>query len=127
MYNVKRRIGLAHTLESSSGMSVERGTLRCLAAQVGSKNERISPCQYRSDGRVLQWNIKKGISVSCLIRLGHNGKNDAWISRQAAGLCFDFCQDDPSAHRRTGRTIHKCSVSYSEQYLNIHSTSWACI
>ena len=75
-----------------------------------------------SDGRVLQWTIKKGISVSCLMRLARSGQSDGWISRQASGRCFDFCPDDPTTYivGTEEGTLHKCSVSYSEQYLETY-------
>ena len=127
VYNVKREGSDWHIpLESSSGMSVGQGHTEAVwqLKWVPKGNERIeSLVSISSDGRVLQWNIKKGISVSCLMRLGRSGKNDAWISRQAAGLCFDFCQDDPSTYivGTEEGTIHKCSVSYSEQYLETYT------
>jgi WD40 repeat protein len=109
-------------LESSTGMTVGQGHTEAVwqVKWVPKGNESVeSLVSISSDGRVLQWNIKKGISVSCLMRLARSGKNDAWISRQASGLCFDFCPDDPSTYivGTEEGTIHKCSVSYSEQYL----------
>lgn len=47
-------------------------------------------------------------------------QGEGWISRQAAGLCFDFVPGDSSTYV-TGTEegqIHRCSVSYSEQYLD---------
>ena len=75
-----------------------------------------------SDGRVLQWSIKKGISVACLMRLARSGQSDGWISRQASGLCFDFSPVDPTTYYvgTEEGTLHKCSVSYSEQYLETY-------
>ena len=127
VYNVKREGADWNVpLESSSGMSVGQGHTEAVwqVKWVPRGNERVeSLVSISSDGRVLQWNIKKGISVSCLMRLARSGKNDAWISRQAAGLCFDFCQDDPSSYivGTEEGTIHKCSVSYSEQYLETYT------
>lgn len=49
-------------------------------------------------------------------------QGDGWISRQAAGLCFDFHPDDPTVYV-TGTeegNMHRCSVSYSEQYLETY-------
>jgi WD40 repeat protein len=49
-------------------------------------------------------------------------QGDGWISRQAAGLCFDFHPADPTVYV-TGTeegNLHRCSVSYSEQYLETY-------
>jgi dynein intermediate chain 4, axonemal len=49
-------------------------------------------------------------------------QGEGWISRQASGLCFDFAPDDPSTYV-TGTeegNLHRCSVSYSEQYLDTY-------
>lgn len=109
-------------LETSSGMPVGTGHTEAVwqVKWVPKGNDRLeSLVSISSDGRVMQWNIKKGISVSCLMKLARSGKNDAWISRQASGMCFDFCPDDSSTYivGTEEGTIHKCSVSYSEQYL----------
>ena len=109
-------------LETSSGMTVGTGHTEAVwqVKWVPKGNDRVETLvSISSDGRVMQWNIKKGISVSCLMKLARSGKNDAWISRQASGLCFDFCPDDTSTYivGTEEGTIHKCSVSYSEQYL----------
>ena len=51
-------------------------------------------------------------------------QGEGWISRQASGLCFDFAPDDPSTYV-TGTeegTLHRCSVSYSEQYLDTYDS-----
>ena len=127
VYNVKREgTDWNVPLESSTGMSVGQGHTEAVwqVKWVPRGNERVeSLVSISSDGRVLQWIIKKGISVSCLMRLARSGKNDAWISRQASGMCFDFCRDDPSTYivGTEEGTIHKCSVSYSEQYLESYT------
>jgi len=45
---------------------------------------------------------------------------EGWISRQAAGLCFDFMPNDSSTYivGTEEGSIHRCSVSYNEQYLD---------
>ena len=75
-----------------------------------------------SDGRVLEWSIKKGFTVACLMRLARNGQTEGWIARQASGLCFDFSPDDPSTYfvGTEEGSLHKCSISYSEQYLETY-------
>lgn len=45
---------------------------------------------------------------------------EGWISRQAAGMCFDFMPNDPSTYvvGTEEGSLHRCSVSYNEQYLD---------
>ncbi|KAJ3072554.1 WD repeat-containing protein 78 [Podochytrium sp. JEL0797] len=95
-----------------------------------------------TDGRVCQWQIKKGFEHSDLMVLkrvtkqapetggasssrgdgashGSHAKPVAMISRQAGGLCFDFNPNDRNIYvlgTEDGH-IHRCSVSYNEQYL----------
>lgn len=83
-----------------------------------------------SDGRVAEWNMKKGLSSTDLMvlkRVSHgtqDNKTDTTesggiISRQASGTCIDFAKADGSVYF-TGTEdgiIHKCSCSYNEQYL----------
>ena len=72
-----------------------------------------------TDGCVLEWNLKKGLVVSTLMNLKRAGLGDGWISRQAAGFCFDFLADDVSSYIAGTEEggVHRCSVSYNEQYL----------
>ncbi|KAJ1418082.1 WD40-repeat-containing domain protein [Ochromonadaceae sp. CCMP2298] len=73
-----------------------------------------------TDGRVLEWNLKKGLVVSLLMQLKKSGMGEGWISNSAAGLSLDFHPTDPSTYI-TGTedgSIHRCSVSYNEQYLD---------
>jgi WD40 repeat protein len=72
-----------------------------------------------TDGNILQWDLKKGLSVQTLMNLKRGGLGDGWISRQAAGLSFDFLHGDPSTYfvGTEEGGVHKCSVSYNEQYL----------
>ncbi|PIK46217.1 putative WD repeat-containing protein 78 [Apostichopus japonicus] len=87
-----------------------------------------------TDGRVTQWQIRKGFECADLMKLkklakatkkkdkeSKDGqKGEAFISRQASGLCFDFHSGDPNiylAGTEDGH-IHKCSCSYNEQYLD---------
>jgi len=85
-----------------------------------------------TDGRVMQWNMKKGLEQSELMmlkRVAASAKqggdapkalgSEGIISRRSAGLCIDFCPKDPNiyiAGTEDGH-LHKCSCSYSEQYL----------
>eukprot|EP00644_Phytophthora_capsici_P009169 jgi/Phyca11/541427/estExt2_Genewise1Plus.C_PHYCAscaffold_60767 len=89
-----------------------------------------------SDGRVVEWSLKKGLSYSDLMTLkrspnpllggtGTNGAGvgDGVISRQASGRCLAFAsRGDPSVYfvGTEDGLIHKCSVSYNEQYLQTY-------
>ncbi|ORY35217.1 WD40 repeat-like protein [Rhizoclosmatium globosum] len=91
-----------------------------------------------TDGRVCQWQIRKGFEHADLMvlkrvtkqapesgtgahssREGSGSHGKALISRQAGGLCFDFNSKDRNIYilgTEDGH-IHRCSVSYNEQYL----------
>lgn len=84
-----------------------------------------------SDGRVTEWSMKKGLSFSDLMTLkrvanpllGSDARGDGGvISRQASGHCIDFATNDPSVYYvgTEDGIIHKCSVSYNEQYLQTY-------
>uniref|UniRef100_K3X6S0 Dynein axonemal intermediate chain 4 n=1 Tax=Globisporangium ultimum (strain ATCC 200006 / CBS 805.95 / DAOM BR144) TaxID=431595 RepID=K3X6S0_GLOUD len=83
-----------------------------------------------SDGRVTEWSMKKGLSYSDLMTLkrvanpllGSSNHADGLISRQASGHCIDFAKNDPSVYYvgTEDGLIHKCSVSYNEQYLQTY-------
>ncbi|XP_038068064.1 dynein intermediate chain 4, axonemal-like [Patiria miniata] len=85
-----------------------------------------------TDGRVTQWQIRKGFECADLMKLkrvakaskkqkeGKETKSEGFISRQASGMCFDFNPKDLNiylAGTEEGH-IHKCSCSYNEQYLD---------
>jgi hypothetical protein len=84
-----------------------------------------------TDGRVTAWDVKKGITSTPLMVLkripnqfGLDGrketdKAEGILSRQASGLCFDFGSKDHSTYLAATEDgiVHKCSVSYGEQYL----------
>lgn len=76
-----------------------------------------------TDGSVLEWNIKKGLIVSSLMQLKKSGMGEGWISNTSAGLCLDFNPADPSTYvaGTEDGSIHRCSVSYNEQYLETYS------
>ncbi|KAF1318017.1 hypothetical protein FI667_g14288, partial [Globisporangium splendens] len=83
-----------------------------------------------SDGRVTEWSMKKGLSYSDLMTLkrvanpllGSPNHADGVISRQGSGHCVDFAKNDPSVYYVGTKDglIHKCSVSYNEQYLQTY-------
>jgi len=86
-----------------------------------------------TDGKVKEWQLKKGLQCTDLMSLKQHiankedssrwrplhGKEGGLISREATGLCFDF--DPSSSHLYyvgTGEGgIHSCSTSYNEQYI----------
>ncbi|XP_071121367.1 dynein axonemal intermediate chain 4-like isoform X3 [Mytilus edulis] len=82
-----------------------------------------------TDGRVTQWSIRKGFESYDMMRLKRmptkygskkEKKVEAFISRHAGGMSFDFQQRDTNiylAGTEEGH-IHKCSCSYNEQYLD---------
>lgn len=75
-----------------------------------------------TDGRVLEWSLKKGLVLSTLMQLKKSGAGEGWISNCAAGMCLDFHPLDSSIYV-TGTedgNIHRCSVSYNEQYLETY-------
>ncbi|XP_006862560.1 PREDICTED: WD repeat-containing protein 78 [Chrysochloris asiatica] len=87
-----------------------------------------------ADGRISKWVIRKGLDCHDLMRLRRTTtssnkkggekekKGEAFISRQAPGLCFAFHPKDSNiylAGTEEGH-IHKCSCSYNEQYLDTY-------
>ena len=82
-----------------------------------------------TDGRVTQWQIRKGMEYSDLMSIKSLNKNinsstkASFISRQAGGLCFDFHPRDSNTYLvgTEDGYIHRCSSSYNEQYLESYS------
>jgi len=94
-----------------------------------------------SDGRVAEWNMKKGLTSATLMLLkrsaapnrapppgqaaGPGGAGDGGgagvgaISRHAAGLTFDFPAGDANTYfaGTEDGAVHQCSTSYTEQSL----------
>lgn len=82
-----------------------------------------------TDSRVIRWSTAKGLERTLLMTLKKQvdpskqqstGKEpEAFISRNASGMCFDFNARDESIYVTSTEegTIHKCSTSYSDQYL----------
>ncbi|GAX75644.1 hypothetical protein CEUSTIGMA_g3088.t1 [Chlamydomonas eustigma] len=110
-------------------------------------HERDEPLiSISTDGRVTQWSIAKGLEFVDLMKLkrvprrnqggegvsaaavSSGGKavataaaadHDAFISRLTSGMTFDFSARDEQIYIAGTEDgwIHKCSTSYSEQYL----------
>jgi len=83
-----------------------------------------------TDGRVSQWSITKGLECQDLMKLKRvmqrntNGKTDqAFISRRSSGMSLDFSPTDHTIYIAATEdgSIHKCSYSYAEQYLETYS------
>jgi WD40 repeat protein len=88
-----------------------------------------------SDGRVLQWTMKKGLEQTTLMQLkrvpnpnlGSNsvyGHKEGIVFRQASGFCIDFPSNEPSVYLvgTEDGLIHRCSTSYNEQYLETYTS-----
>jgi len=67
--------------------------------------------------------MKKGLTFAHLMLLKRVGNTEGVISRQASGLCFDFPREDSSLYfaGTEDGLIHKCSISYNEQYLETYT------
>ncbi|XP_070195280.1 dynein axonemal intermediate chain 4-like isoform X2 [Littorina saxatilis] len=100
----------------------------------GSGEERAEVLiSISTDGRVTQWSIRKGFENYDIMRLkklptrmagkAREKKGEAFISRHAGGLCFDFHPRDLIVYLAGTEEgfIHKCSCSYNEQYLETYT------
>ncbi|CAF0905342.1 unnamed protein product [Didymodactylos carnosus] len=93
-----------------------------------------------TDGRVTQWLIRKGFESTDYMKLkrilskqtrrerevpkdAKQTKSDNILFRNAGGLCFDVCPDDKTIYLcgTEEGLVHRCSVSYNEQYLDTYS------
>lgn len=123
IYDVKRE-GWATPIESSVGMAGGHLYPVWQVQWVTRGVERLETLvTISTDGKVLEWNLKKGLVVSCLMQLKKSGTGEGWISNASAGMCFDFHPSDPSTYI-TGTedgSLYKCSISYNEQYLETYA------
>eukprot|EP00927_Polykrikos_kofoidii_P025301 TRINITY_DN22760_c0_g2_i1.p1 TRINITY_DN22760_c0_g2~~TRINITY_DN22760_c0_g2_i1.p1 ORF type:complete len:875 (-),score=158.77 TRINITY_DN22760_c0_g2_i1:75-2699(-) len=83
-----------------------------------------------SDGKVLQWSMKKGLEQTPLMQLkrlpNHLGSNSVYghkegiVFRKSSGFCVDFPRHDPATYLvgTEDGLVHRCSTSYNEQYLD---------
>ncbi|NWH70628.1 WDR78 protein, partial [Piaya cayana] len=126
-------------LESSASSNKHTGPILQLrwvvqdrSATGDGKKERLI-C-ISADSRVTEWLIQKRLDCTNLMKIkqtasekkklpGEKGKKpEAPISRQAAGMCFDFHPKDTNVYL-TGTEeghIHKCSCSCDEQFLQTY-------
>lgn len=121
VYDMKRGEGWETPIETSNGMhgchTDPVWYLKWITNTVERSETLVS---ISSDGKVLEWNLKKGLAVSTLMTLNRGGQGEGWISRVAAGISFDFVPDDLTNYvvGTEEGTVHRCSVSYNEQYLD---------
>lgn len=86
-----------------------------------------------SDGKVLQWSMKKGLEQTQLMTLKrlpnmHLGSNSVYghkegiVSRKSSGFCIDFPRHDPSTYLvgTEDGLVHGCSTSYTDSYLETY-------
>lgn len=119
--------------------------LKWIEKERGSGEDRVEVLvSISQDGRVTQWSIRKGFESYDLMKLKRvssksSGKTkkggEAFISRYAGGLCFDFSVKDLSIYLAGTEDgfIHRCSCSYNEQYLDsyqghtgpVYSIAWS--
>ncbi|NXK78784.1 WDR78 protein, partial [Amazona guildingii] len=98
----------------------------------GGKRERLF-C-ISADGRITEWYIQKRLDCTDLMKIKRKEsekktlpgkkerKSKALISRQAAGMCFDFHPKDTNfylAGTEEG-SIYQCSCSSNEQFLKTY-------
>jgi len=107
-------------------------TDRDKGSQNGEEEEMEVIMSISTDGRVSQWMIRKGFESSDYLKLkritgkqvqqkkNDKEKSDGFISRYAGGLCFDIWDRDKTIYLcgTEEGLIHRCSISYNEQYLD---------
>jgi len=108
--------------------------LKWIEKERGSGEERAEVLiSISTDGRVTQWSIRKGFESYDVMKLkkmptrmagrAREKKGEAFISRYAGGMCFDFHNSDSNIYLAGTEEgfIHKCSCSHNEQYLESYS------
>lgn len=95
-----------------------------------NKNERGEVLvSLSSDGRVTEWYLKKGLASTDLMVLKRvhvptelGGHGEGIISRTASGLSLDFPANGSGIYYvgTEDGTLHRCSCSYNEQYLETY-------
>ncbi|CAG9464388.1 unnamed protein product [Pedinophyceae sp. YPF-701] len=102
---------------------------RLVWVDFGDRGEAL--VSISTDGRVTRWSTAKGLEHTDLMRLKKvasplqqaskraTAGQEAFISRRASGMSLDFSTRDPSIYLVATEegSIHRCSTSYSEQYL----------
>eukprot|EP00668_Euglena_longa_P046569 GGOE01062254.1.p1 GENE.GGOE01062254.1~~GGOE01062254.1.p1 ORF type:complete len:833 (-),score=186.25 GGOE01062254.1:284-2734(-) len=127
-----RKQGNAPILKSNVAGGQHTGTIWQVKWVVKGKDRGESLISIASDGRVTDWAIKKGLECSNLLRLKRvpgkqqglsPPKGDALLARQSGGMCLDFNPTERMIYLvgTEDSTIHKCSTSYNEQYLETYT------
>jgi WD40 repeat protein len=93
-----------------------------------SDDQSESMVSISTDGRVTSWSVRKGLEPMDLMELKRDSKtggskDEAFISRRSGGMCFDFHPQDGSLYLAGTEdgSVHKCSSSHREQYLQSYS------
>lgn len=125
IYDVKRESDWGTPMESSQNMTGGHSDPIWDLKWIMKPAERVETLvSISTDGNVLQWSLKKGLVVSTLMQLKRGGVGEGWISRTAAGLCFDFLPEDCTRYV-TGTeegSVHLSNVSHNEQYLDTYES-----
>eukprot|EP00057_Strongylocentrotus_purpuratus_P025727 XP_011680201.1 PREDICTED: WD repeat-containing protein 78 [Strongylocentrotus purpuratus] len=143
IYNVRASSDepILDSYESRSKHAAPVWQLQWVEKERGSSNdERVEVLvSISTDGRVAQWQIRKGFESAELMKLKKTAKatkkqttqankdqkekGEAFITRQAAGFSFDFYPKDSNIYLAGTEDglIHKCSCSYNEQYLDTYN------
>ncbi len=92
---------------------------------VKSESGEIVLVSVSTDGRVVKWSLKKGLSYNPMMLLKCVGDAKGILSRQAGGISIDFLPFDSSRYivSTEDGPIHQCSISYSEQFLKTYGGS----
>ncbi|KFW00317.1 WD repeat-containing protein 78, partial [Eurypyga helias] len=137
IYNVQGRNDAA-LLDSSESTNKHTGPVWQLrwveqgrGATGDGKKERLI-C-ISADGRITEWFIQKRLDCTDLMTikrteskkkklLGENERSEVLLSRQAAGMCFDFHPKDTNFYLvgTEEGLIHQCSRSCSKQFLKTY-------
>lgn len=124
IYDMKRQEHWETPVETSNGMHGCHTDPVWYLKWITNATERTETLvSISSDGKVLEWNLKKGLAVSTLMVLNRGGQGEGWITRVAAGISFDFVPDDLTSYivGTEEGSMHRCSVSYNEQYLDTYN------
>ncbi|KAH9523378.1 WD repeat-containing protein 78 [Bulinus truncatus] len=120
--------------------------LKWIEKERGAGEDRIEVLiSISTDGRVTQWSIRKGFESYDVMKLKkmptrmagrtREKKGEAFISRYAGGMCFDFHSVDSNIYLAGTEDgyVHRCSCSHNEQYLEsyqghtgpVYSIQWS--
>lgn len=125
-----RKQGNTPILKSTVSGGQHTGTIWQVKWVLKGKDRGESLVSISADGRVTDWSIKKGLECTNLLRLkrvpnkqpGATAGTDALLARQSGGMCVDFNPTERMMYivGTEDSTLHKCSTSYNEQYLETY-------